>query len=52
MSGEGGPCARDPVLHLGGFLVHECDLYFSFGREYLDMHLVDVDFSQLVFSGL
>ena len=48
-----GPCASDPVLHLGGFQVQECDhlpriLYFSFGRKYLDMHLLGLDFPRLV----
>ena len=53
MSGECGPSASDPVLHLGGYLVHECDhllqiLDFSFEKKYLDMHPVDRDFSQFV----
>ena len=51
MFGERGPSASDPVLHLSGFLVHECDHllqkpYFSFGRENLDMHFVDLNFPQ------
>ena len=53
MFGECGPSASDPVLHVVGFLVDECDhllqmLYISTGKKYLDMHLVDLDFSQLV----
>ena len=41
------------MLYLGGFLVHECDhlrqiVCFPFKRDYLDMHLDDFDFSQLV----
>ena len=54
MFGERAPSASDPVLHVGGFLVHECGhlhqmLYFSFGSKSLDMHLVDFDSSQLGF---
>ena len=54
MSGECGPCASDPVLHLGGVLVHGCDhlpqiLYFLMRRKYLDMHPVDFDFSCSVY---
>ena len=40
-------------LHLGGFLVHNCDhlpqvLDLSFGRTYFDMHPVDLDVFQFV----
>ena len=48
-----GPSASDPVLDLGGFLAHEGDNLhqiqnFTIAKKYLDMHLVDLEFSQLV----
>ena len=50
---ERGQSTSDLVLHLGGFLVHECYhlskvLHFPFRREYLDMHLTDFDVSKFV----
>ena len=53
MFGDRGPSASDPVLHLGDFLVHECDhlpqtLHFPVKKKNLDIHLVGFDFSQLV----
>ena len=54
MSGECGPSASDPVLHLGGFLIHECgDLFqvfgVSFAKNHFEMHPVDLDFFRFVY---
>ena len=51
MFGERRPSTSDPVLPLGCFLVHECDhlsQILSIKKKYLDMHLDDFEFSQLV----
>ena len=52
MCGKRGPSTSDPVLHFGGFLVHEGYhlfqvLYFPLRTEYLNMHYTN--FGQFAF---
>ena len=53
MSGERGPGRADLVLHLSGFLIHECDhlpqvFDFCSWKKYFDMHPVHLDVFQYV----